>query len=492
QNYIVAWDLLQKRCNKPRLIIQSHLKLLLELPEINRDSASNLRTIAQQAQMHVNALRVAKQPVEHWDAILIYLIVRKLDKNTRRAWERTLENDEMPTFEKLIEFINKQARGDDVDDSTYSSIQDKRIRPKPNKRVQNYMATTVRERFDEVRKRRLYLKCFRNNHTSYSCSSKNCRKCGQKHNTLLHFENSISNTNSAENNAPSSSSNISLTVSSNDTNSTPVNNETTKNVLTVTNDSEILLGTARVKILDKWDNEHTCRVLLDGGSQAHFITDKLLDRLQLDKENLKLCDIELADPDFDKPAEIDLLLGCDVFYKLITSGRINLCNDKIVLQSTKLGWIVTGEVEFLDLNKQTACFFTQSLDDQLSRFWEVEEISNKKPLSLEETICEEHFTKNTYRDSSGRFVVRLPFNDKRHLLGQSREIALRQFLSLERKLLRDNNLLDQYTKFLEEYEDLGHMSVIQNEEVDKGIYLPHYCVFKESSITTKIRVVFDA
>lgn len=62
-NYLVAWDLLQRRCKKPRQIVQSHLKSLFELPEVTRDAPANLRSLAEQAQMHVKALATLGQPI---------------------------------------------------------------------------------------------------------------------------------------------------------------------------------------------------------------------------------------------------------------------------------------------------------------------------------------------------------------------------------------------------------------------------------------------
>ncbi|XP_065076158.1 uncharacterized protein LOC135699770, partial [Ochlerotatus camptorhynchus] len=79
-------------------------------------------------------------------------------------------------------------------------------------------------------------------------------------------------------------------------------------------------------------------------------------------------------------------------------------------------------------------------------------------------------------------------------MGESRDIALRRFYSTERRLAKDNNLRQQYVAFMEEYQQLEHMKDVQEiTGIDiKRCYLPHHPVVKESSTTTKVRVVFDA
>ena len=126
-----------------------------------------------------------------------------------------------------------------------------------------------------------------------------------------------------------------------------------------------------------------------------------------------------------------------------------------------------------------------------------EQVTNTSTMSVEELACERHFYKTVRRDPSGRFVVRLPFKTDVSHLGRSDHIALKQFHSLENRLNNKPQLKSDYIKFMQEYTDLGHMQLITNSSdvnVNKqySYYLPHHAVVKESSSTTRVRVVFNA
>jgi len=114
-------------------------------------------------------------------------------------------------------------------------------------------------------------------------------------------------------------------------------------------------------------------------------------------------------------------------------------------------------------------------------------------LSPEEQACETLFQKTTRRDDNDRFIVSIPFKSSTDKLGDSKELALQRLRLLENKLQRNETLRHQYIDFMRSYKELGHMKKIEDDSPSTpSYYLPHHGVMKESSLTTKMRVVFNA
>ena len=115
--------------------------------------------------------------------------------------------------------------------------------------------------------------------------------------------------------------------------------------------------------------------------------------------------------------------------------------------------------------------------------------------STEDSEYENHFASNTVRNEDGRFVVSLPHRSDKSHLGDSLCGAIGRFQSLELKFKQNPALHKDYSAFMHVYLNLGHMSLLNAYDLslDKSdtFYLPHHSVFKGSSITTKLRVVFD-
>lgn len=50
--------------------------------------------------------------------------------------------------------------------------------------------------------------------------------------------------------------------------------------------------------------------------------------------------IKLADPNFNIPDDIDMLLGAQVFWQLLCVGQIKACRTHPTCQKTKFGWVI--------------------------------------------------------------------------------------------------------------------------------------------------------
>ncbi|XP_011881913.1 PREDICTED: uncharacterized protein LOC105569791, partial [Vollenhovia emeryi] len=210
------------------------------------------------------------------------------------------------------------------------------------------------------------------------------------------------------------------------------------------------------------------------------------------RETIKLpSNVRLADPSFHLPRAVDLLIGSGLTLSLFSVGQINLSREDhdLYLQKTRLGWVVVGGVPSQVSSKPTCCM--TNLENQLNKFWAIEEVREGKMKSDEQIDCEAHFEGTVSRDADGHHKVRLPFRKSNTRLGESRSIALRRLLSLERKLSSNAALRKEYARVIEKYLTLNHTLAIEGPD-DDGYYLPHHAVIKEASNTTKVRMVFDA
>lgn len=406
-----------------------------------------------------------------------------------------------------------------------------------------------------IRDKILCINCLRPGHAVNDCQAGPCKQCYGKHNTLLHNElnkdGTVPSAAQIHQDRPSDSQHRSSSVVQ--TLHTVVNshNNNCKSLLSKHALQSVLLSTATVEVAGKDNKYYKARALLDNGSQHCFITDSFCKKLNtqrlqstslisgignsatqaihsceinlrsihgdhdfhikclvlpsitstipatsIDIHNISIPkDIKLADPTFCIPSHIDLLIGADCFWDLVVSGKIRLPSGPYLV-NTKLGWIITGPLytENSHTNK-VQCHVAQftQLNEQLKQFWEIEEIScSGQKLSREESSCENLFTQTTTRVDNGRFSVQIPLKESAESLGDSYEVAKTRFLSLERKLVRNPQYKRMYSDFMQEYLSLGHMTRIDNDYTKPFYFLPHHGVLREDSVTTKLRVVFDA
>ncbi|XP_057329836.1 uncharacterized protein LOC130670448 [Microplitis mediator] len=207
--------------------------------------------------------------------------------------------------------------------------------------------------------------------------------------------------------------------------------------------------------------------------------------------------LQLADPDFLTSRPIDIILSAAPAAHIINAKIRKGNNNAPIAQSTTLGWIIYGSVDTAT-SKLTAYGHHVTVDDQLqdllSKFWYQEEPQTEFAIHYneDEEKCEQHFVNTHYRQTDGRYVVRLPLKSSSSQLGDSLRAAQYALLRLRKRLDNDPIYKKLYYDFLKEYEDLGNMRRVKLKDLPPNSYmLPHHGVLKEQSTTTKLRVVFN-
>ncbi|GBO10853.1 hypothetical protein AVEN_249326-1 [Araneus ventricosus] len=207
--------------------------------------------------------------------------------------------------------------------------------------------------------------------------------------------------------------------------------------------------------------------------------------------------IILADRHFHKPGKIDLLLGNEYFCEFLRPGQCRVPNSQLILQNSVFGFLASGRLNVTgnQSSRVIQCKLIANLEDlhkDMTKFWELEKI--EKPIkSVEEEKCEKHFLKTYSRNSEGRYIVQLPLKKDPECLGESKTSALGSLNSLQTRLSKNPELLSLYRDFMQEYEALGHMELVtDNNEPSTSYYLPHHGVFKPDKTSTKLRVVLNA
>ena len=71
-NYAIAWNLLRKRYDNRRVIVESHIKALFEIPTVSKEFS--VRMLLDNIQKRIRALKALGQSVDQWDSLLIFIV----------------------------------------------------------------------------------------------------------------------------------------------------------------------------------------------------------------------------------------------------------------------------------------------------------------------------------------------------------------------------------------------------------------------------------
>ncbi|XP_023159210.1 uncharacterized protein LOC111591765 [Ceratitis capitata] len=182
-----------------------------------------------------------------------------------------------------------------------------------------------------------------------------------------------------------------------------------------------------------------------------------------------------------------MVIGSDLIPQILVEGLQKVC-DNLLAQNPIFGWILSGSVteKVSSFSTQIERVSNETLSTHLRQFWEQEEIHIPPQSTPENHACEDYYVATTTRNSSDRYIVRLPFKEtfpEKLTLGHSRSAAFQQFLSMERTLQKTGELKTMYNDVLQDYITLGHMELTNPSKINSfgnyhSFYLPHHAVVK--------------
>ncbi|KAI5746445.1 hypothetical protein M8J77_003632 [Diaphorina citri] len=581
-NYDIIFQGLVDKYNDKRSLASHYLDVLFNYKPRKQESGYHLGCFVDKFGATVAALR-ALQLESLEEFFLFYLANSKLDCETQRLFESSLDRSEIPKFSKLLEFVSNQTKilsringlpGSGGKYDSYDSKNSKKVnhsfvvknsskccrchKEHALYKCEDFLTLSPRDRYVFAKQQALCINCLGGAHKVNECTFKSsCAVCKLKHNTLLHFnvESKVGEmpmvSNESTNNVKPNS-NLSLSLCSGNVEQA---------------ESTVLLSTVKILVVDNNGSTQEMRFLLDSASMCNIISNSACKQLGLkvheansnlrgigsnastvngqvnfrflskldnrvnftvnalvvdcvvDKLPTQVIDctklnylhgIPLADDTFMIPGNVSGILGAQIYPYLLNQDSLCGSGDQPMAWSTKLGYVVMGTAPVLnnyssgeyqldsdscDNVNNTHCMFQlTSLDHQLTKFWELDNIIPTKDVNLspDDKICEEIYVKNLKRDINGVYSVPLPFKDNPTQLGDSFQVAKKRFSHLEKKLNASEDLRQGYNHAMLELIQNGYMSKSPDQISDGCYFIPHHLVSKPDSPSSKLRVVYDA
>lgn len=325
ENYQSAWKAVCDRYDDPRKIISHHLMAIVNVKKMANASALELRRIIDTFTSNITSLAQLGYPLasatDLANQIVIQLVTSQLDETILREWRKDTPSH-ATTWIELQAFLTQMWKS--IDDTKFSSKAPQKehnskfphqgkahVSNNSNKEKSSEVSCSlckeshwlwscskfrnfsVDERHKFVRSEKLCFNCLGKSHGAAQCRSKGrCKTCNQPHNSLLHFDKSMSAKSSKENAAQTSSGESSFSPEVKPFE--PFNmmrkfngheSQSSGNSMNATQAftcrQQTMLSTISVYVVDAYGNVQLCRALLDSGSDANMMTTKCAKRLQL-------------------------------------------------------------------------------------------------------------------------------------------------------------------------------------------------------------------
>jgi hypothetical protein len=150
ENYIAGWNILCHRYNNKKLIFTSYMNTLLGLPNMQQQSAGQIKKMHDVAIETFNAIKNLDIDITTWDPILVHILSQKLDSESHADYIESTKNPrELPVLQEFLNFLEEKftalesSRRKQEPSQQRSGNNERDYRPKPFFQNQRYHQSLV-------------------------------------------------------------------------------------------------------------------------------------------------------------------------------------------------------------------------------------------------------------------------------------------------------------------------------------------------------------
>lgn len=159
-----------------------------------------------------------------------------------------------------------------------------------------------------------------------------------------------------------------------------------------------------------------------------------------------------------------------------------------------LGWALNGPLHGdFHLLQTNFINLEDPLQEMVEKFWKIEESPTTTiSMSTSDKAVVQLWKENSQMDE-GKYMLPIPFKKNPPDLPNNYLMAKHRLDLLGKRMLKNPDLLEKYSRAIHDYIDKGHaVEVAPNHHPEEGLvwYLPHHAVFHPKK-PDKIRIVFD-
>jgi hypothetical protein len=519
--YKTAWDRLKKEYGQTKLVVNSHVDEIVNLPVVKGYNYTKIREFYEALSRNHDALLTLGE-----GDMLTGFVMTTVNKLPQVKPDLVRTDDDWENWDMaaLIEEIRKWLGRHKVDPGEtrkegawFASKGGKPLTPvcvfckKDHWGGDCKTVVTLEARKKFFVDNQLCFNCGRQGHRASKCHSRGCVKCKARHHTSLCDQGNNARTPPVFTGYTSpvegqtlppmipinikgrtlwayldsgSSRNFISSEAVRELKLTPVRHETREIVtLSGTTKQSMPIFEVTIASLDGQANE---TIELTGSKMPDFTTIRRPNLINLKSKYEHVADKKFYMTHGDE-YQMHVIIGDSTYCRIKTEEVYKGTPGDPIVEGTTFGWTIHGG-EF----PSDGCWFSREVDD-CQQLYSLDVLGVEDRGENSQLDVHREFKENIVRDENGRYEVKVPWIPGAQLSETNEAQSRLRLKRVEKKLESNAQLRKDYEKIIVDQMSAGVIEKAPSTPTGERVfYMPHKPVVKQDATTTKTRMVFDA